>query len=121
MNEMDLPFVGKDTRTAIKGLEDMWLIVGPVRIAQHLSNVWHASDQPKRVDILSAHAPDHPLSKWAADDFKNYSWLLFYGMDMCDEYVHRFKISPSIRTMLQKLEDAPETMVEVNWSEPPHA
>jgi hypothetical protein len=120
MNEMDVPFVDKDTQTAVKGMDDMWLIVGPVRIAQHLSNVWHASEQPKRLDILSAHSPDHPLSKWAGTDFKNYSWLLFYGMDMCDEYVSRFKISPSIRVMLQKLEDAPEEMVEADWTEPPH-
>lgn len=123
MNALDLPFPGKDTQLAVKGLADVWLIIGPVRIAQHLSNVWHteAGLSTPRLDILSKHDELHPLTRWAAASFKNYSWLYFLAMDMCEEYCTRFDLVAAVRKLLQNLEEAPEQLPEVDWTEPPHA
>lgn len=121
MNALDLPYSGKVTQDNLSGMTEVWLIVGPVRIAQHLSNVWHLLEaDPVRLDILSAHDKDHPMSVWAAASFANYSWLFFYGMDMCEEYTKRFKMVPSIKGMLVKLENGPEALSEAEWTEPPH-
>lgn len=120
MNALDLPFTSKETQDEVKNMDEVWLIVGPVRIAQHLSNVWHMSGYTRQ-DVLSKHADDHPLSRWAAQSFANYSWLYFYGTDMCEEYKRRFNLTPSIQKMLTVLEEAPNELPELDWTEPPHA
>lgn len=135
---LSFPYVGKDTGLAVQGIADDWTITAPIRIAQHLSNVWHATEPSSLVrsgasfsfllngvGIFPPLLQNHPMSLWAGLNDRNYSWLLFYGMDLCEEYFRRFGQKAStpynhgISKMLKALESMPESLPEGEWSPPP--
>lgn len=135
---LDVPFPGKDTRLAVQGLADDWVICGPIRIAQHLSNVWHllASKELERdgshyrlngANIFGPIEIDHPWTKWAAESHTNYGWLYYYAEDLCEEYLRRFghkasvPVQHGIKKMLTALDGCPEDTPEGPWSEPSFA
>ena len=135
---LDVPFAGKDTAMAVKTLTDDWVIIGPIRIAQHLASVWHtlAPNELTRdgahwrlngANIYSSMYANHPWAEWAATNFENYSWLYFYACDLCDEYKVRFgpkaaqPVQHGIKTMLSALENAPDCLPDGEWMEPTFA
>lgn len=137
---IELTYPGEDTATRVKDLPDDWIIVGPIRACIHLSAVWHMLE-PKafakdrindkgavshRLNGIGVFGPidlNHPWAQWAAANDKQYNWLYFYAMDMCDEYVKRFPhmTRHGMNRMLQALEYMPESVPEGEWTEPAFA
>lgn len=107
-----------------------YLITVPIRIAQHLSNAWHllnpdilttgGSDRRCRLNekaIFPALETEHHISQWVVEKDSNYSWLLFLGQDLSDEYVKRFGpksgvTKHGILSMLTTLEYMPPSIPE---------
>jgi hypothetical protein len=131
---IDLLYAGRDTQEAVKALSVEWLVSGPIRVALHLSNVWSTHGRKNLivdgsayrlngVGIFGPNEPHHPFSLWAAQNDANYSWLYFYGTDLCDEYVRRLPHMKrhGIRTMLGALEQIPDSIPEGEWTEPTFA
>jgi hypothetical protein len=130
---LDVPYPGKDTGTAVRGVADDVTIAGPIRICQHLANVWHLLD-PSAFSrqagsyVLNGQKVFPPMDKahdwstWAAESFHNYSWLYFYALDLTEEYLRRYQKTPhGIRHMLAALESAPDAISEDPWTEPTFA
>lgn len=134
---LDVPYNGiKDTQQGVKKLSLDWVIIGPIRLTQHLANVWHLTepgafekDSPSTyrlngVNVFGPNYTDHPWTLWAALSSTHYSWMYFYALDMCEEYVAR--MGPNVRThgikhMLLALENMPEALPEESWMSPDFA
>jgi hypothetical protein len=132
---LDLIFPGKETAMAVRGLEDQWIIAGPIRAAIHLTGVWWTLE-PKRFvkeaanaytmegrKAFGPHYKDADWVRWACESDRNYSWLYFYAQDMCEEYVRRFPhvARHGIYKMLNQLEDMPASLPEGPWTDPTFA
>lgn len=138
MNEFGLIYPGRDTATLVKTMDLDWLIVGPIRACIYLANVWHKLEPQalakskdlngkgavhyslNGVNIFGPNLIDSSWSNWAATNDANYSWLLFFAQDMCEEYKLRVPhvAKHGISTMLTALENMPETLPEGEWTEP---
>lgn len=132
---VDLIYPGRDTGVLVRGLEDNWIISGPIRAAMHLASVWWIKEPgafKKETsttytlhgkNVFGPNFKDHPWAIWAAENERNYAWLYFYASDLCDEYVRRFehRSRHGIRPMLDLLEDMPESIPEGVWTAPEFA
>ena len=132
---LDLIYPGKDTALAVKGLEDNWLISGPIRATMHLSSVWWVKEPQLFTkvtatsysmggkNVFGPNFVDHPWVTWAMENERNYAWLYFYACDLCEEYIRRFPHLKrhGISAMLALFEDMPESIPEGIWTEPTFA
>ena len=130
MNDLDLPYLGRDTQMEVKNLSDDWIVSGPIRAAVHLSGAWHrlhpkaftyetkTSCRMNGHNVFAPVDPKHPWVEWAIQNDGNYSWLYFYAMDMCAEYERRHGMKPYITKMLEPLENMPDELPEGEWTEP---
>jgi hypothetical protein len=130
-----LIYPGKDVGTAVKGLEDNWLISGPIRATMHLASVWWTLEPQLFTkvtatsysmggkNVFGPNFKDHPWVHWALENDRNYAWLYFYASDMCEEYVRRFSHMNrhGIARMLELFEHMPEAIPEGVWTEPTFA
>lgn len=136
--EVKLIYPGRDTKELVKTLIDEWTIVGPIRAAIFLSNAWHKWNPQdlviykdaigkgavhyslNNVNIFGPNEQDNPWSRWVSKNTGNYSWMLFYAQDLCEDYLRRFPHLKrhGITTMLSALENMPESLPEGDWEEP---
>lgn len=134
MDHLNFPYLGKVYTDRLPELSDQWVVSAPIRIVQHLANVWHLLE-PKafqrdgvhyRKDGHNVFAPmdtDHPWTQWAAKSHENYGWLYYYAEDIVENYKSRFISGPvpgkhGIFTMLSVLDAMPESVPEDGFSEP---
>jgi hypothetical protein len=131
---IDLLYAGRNTQEVVKTLPIGWLVSGPIRVCLHLANVWYTHGRKNLVidgsayrlngvGIFGPNEPEHLFSTWAAQNDANYSWLYFYGRDMCDEYIRRLPhmVRHGVLTMLCTLEQIPDAIPEGEWTEPTFA
>lgn len=62
----------------------------------------------------------HPSAAWARECDGNYTWLWTLGMELCEEYTHRYKKTHKTLHVLRTLE-FPPAMPSGAWTEPPPA
>lgn len=128
---IDLIYAGRDTREVVKELSTEWLVSGPIRVALHLSNVWHllgnkalirdgAAYRRNGISIFGPNEPESEWTQWAAKSSANYEWLYFYGIDMCEEYARRLPHlkEHGICLMMKALDEIPDEVPEGDWGEP---
>lgn len=136
---LDVPYIGrKYTPEDLANLGDDWTTLAPIRLAQHLANVWHllaqgdlAKDSPTTyrlngANVFGLNYQDHPWTTWAAKNDTHYAWLLFYAQDIAVEYERRMGLKSrghrhGMITMLKALENMPESLPEGEWEEPTFA
>jgi len=135
---INLIYPGRDTAPLVKDLSDNWVISGPIRACIHLSNVWHLRE-PKSLTIepnvsgrggpsfilngspiFGPNDLNHSWAEWANRNDANYSWLVFFAQDMCEEHIRRWPHlkGHGIVKMLEALENMPESLAEGAWTEP---
>lgn len=135
-SSLDVPYRGrKYTPETLAELSGDWPTLAPIRIAQHLANVWHliepsafTKDSPTThrlngVNVFGPNYLNHPWTIWASKNSDHYAWLLFYGQDIAVEYERRMGLQSrghrhGMVAMLKCLEDMPESLPEGEWEEP---
>ena len=74
---------------AAQDLCDKHVVKMPLETAQLLSTAVQAL-YPKANDLYKPTHVNHPCTRWVLESVKNFKWLYFYGVAICEEYSYRY-------------------------------
>ena len=136
---MNIFFLSLDTKEAARWHHDQHVIKMVIESAQLLSTAWHVLNpeyvkrEPNGATFLlggkrifgPSHV-NHPMAIWVRESTANYQYCWNLGLDLADEYYHRwgqFHSEPrrhNTQTILETLGDIPPAIPEaVGITKPP--
>lgn len=96
---MNIFFVDRDPRLAARALHDKHVVKMILETAQLLSTAHHVHGTWHGLLLQPTHV-NHPSAVWCRDRWENYDWLATHGMELCQEYTHRYSKRHSLSEVM---------------------
>ena len=135
---MNVFFLSRNTAECARWHTDQHVIKMVIEAAQLLSTAWHQLQPTALVfeplsrccllngkRIFNETHRNHPMAIWTRQNAANYQYVWNYGLDLADEYFHRWgsrREQPyrhATQAILETLGDMPECLPDESMTDPP--
>lgn len=88
---MNIFILDTDIKLSARYHVDRHIVKMPLETAQLLCTAHHAGGTDKDTIPYRMTYKNHPCAMWARENISNYTWLCYFGLELCYEYTYRYK------------------------------